>query len=146
MTGSADIIAPTLWEQLYPFSWLQTSDKFLVTMHQGTHFSTIGTSDEDPNTYQSLSYEGMGVRQVWDRRVGEWESKNVFLFNAYFTDGVTIEDDGTPSVQGEITFAADNITVIASINDTPIDEADRLFRWESGPRPEDHPGLSELGL
>lgn len=46
MAGSADIVAPSLWEQLYPFSWLQT-EKFLVAMHQGTHFSTIGTSDED---------------------------------------------------------------------------------------------------
>ena len=35
---------------------------------------------------------------------------------------------------------------IASINDLPITEEQRLFRWPSGPRPEDHPGLSELGL
>ncbi len=35
----------------------------------------------------------------------------------------------------------------ASINDLPIAQADRLFRWDqSGPRPADHPGLSELGL
>jgi nuclear transport factor 2 (NTF2) superfamily protein len=34
----------------------------------------------------------------------------------------------------------------ASINDVPITEADRLFRWPLGPRPEDQPGLSELGL
>jgi nuclear transport factor 2 (NTF2) superfamily protein len=34
----------------------------------------------------------------------------------------------------------------ASINDVPITEADRLFRWPLGPRPEDHPGLTELGL
>ncbi len=35
----------------------------------------------------------------------------------------------------------------ASINDVPIAEADRLFHWDrSGPRPADHPGLSELGL
>ena len=35
----------------------------------------------------------------------------------------------------------------ASINDMPIQEADRLFRWDApGPRPEDHPGLAELGL
>ncbi|MFO1068398.1 MAG: nuclear transport factor 2 family protein [Geminicoccaceae bacterium] len=34
----------------------------------------------------------------------------------------------------------------ASINDRPIAEADRLFRWPQGPRPADHPGLSELGL
>lgn len=34
----------------------------------------------------------------------------------------------------------------ASINDVTIAEADRLFRWPLGPRPADHPGLTELGL
>ncbi|WP_371998990.1 nuclear transport factor 2 family protein (plasmid) [Tistrella mobilis] len=35
---------------------------------------------------------------------------------------------------------------IASINDLPIAAADRKFHWPSGRRPDDHPGLSELGL
>ena len=34
----------------------------------------------------------------------------------------------------------------ASINDLPIGEADRMFRWPLGRRPDDHPGLSDLGL
>jgi uncharacterized protein len=34
----------------------------------------------------------------------------------------------------------------ASINDVPITEAERLFRWPQGTRPAGHPGLSELGL
>jgi nuclear transport factor 2 (NTF2) superfamily protein len=34
----------------------------------------------------------------------------------------------------------------ASINDVIIPEASRLFRWPLGPRPADHPGMSELGL
>ena len=34
----------------------------------------------------------------------------------------------------------------ASINDLPISEAERKFRWPQGRRPDDHPGLSELGL
>lgn len=34
----------------------------------------------------------------------------------------------------------------ASINDLAIGENDRLFRWPQGRRPDDHPGLSELGL
>jgi hypothetical protein len=34
----------------------------------------------------------------------------------------------------------------ASINDVPIRAANRLFHWPLGPRPADHPGLSELGL
>ncbi|NNE82878.1 MAG: nuclear transport factor 2 family protein [Alphaproteobacteria bacterium] len=35
---------------------------------------------------------------------------------------------------------------IASINDLAIGEADRLFHWPLGRRPDDHPGLSDLGL
>ncbi|MBF4458805.1 DUF1348 family protein [Pseudoclavibacter sp. VKM Ac-2867] len=35
---------------------------------------------------------------------------------------------------------------LAAINDVPIDEADRLFHWPLGPRPSDHPGLTELGI
>ena len=34
----------------------------------------------------------------------------------------------------------------ASINDLPINEADRKYHWPLGRRPDDHPGLSELGL
>lgn len=34
----------------------------------------------------------------------------------------------------------------ASINDLPITEAQRCFRWPLGRRPDDHPGLDELGL
>jgi len=34
----------------------------------------------------------------------------------------------------------------ASINDLAITEADRLFRWAEGRRPDDHASLSELGL
>jgi nuclear transport factor 2 (NTF2) superfamily protein len=34
----------------------------------------------------------------------------------------------------------------ASINDLPIAESARLFHWPLGRRPDDHPGLSELGL
>jgi uncharacterized protein len=34
----------------------------------------------------------------------------------------------------------------ASINDLPIREVDRKFHWPLGRRPEEHPGLTELGL
>ena len=35
---------------------------------------------------------------------------------------------------------------IASINDLPIAARDRCYRWPLGRRPDDHPGLSDLGL
>ncbi|HEU0198082.1 MAG TPA: DUF1348 family protein, partial [Nevskiaceae bacterium] len=34
----------------------------------------------------------------------------------------------------------------ASINDVPIKEADRLYHWAHGRRPDDQPGLTKLGL
>ena len=34
----------------------------------------------------------------------------------------------------------------ACINDLPIAESDRKYHWPLGRRPDDHPGLSELGL
>lgn len=45
-------------------------------------------------------------------------------------------------------FAADGLMQrrIASINDLPIDETERLFRWTDAKRPLDHKGLTELGL
>ena len=35
---------------------------------------------------------------------------------------------------------------IASINDLPISEDERKYHWPLGRRPDDHPGLSDLGL
>ncbi len=45
-------------------------------------------------------------------------------------------------------FAANGLMQhrIASINDLPIEEGARLFHWSQGRRPDDHPGLSDLGL
>lgn len=45
-------------------------------------------------------------------------------------------------------FAADGLMQnrFASINDLPITEAERKFLWPQGRRPDDHPGLSDLGL
>ncbi|MBB5342733.1 nuclear transport factor 2 family protein [Tunturibacter empetritectus] len=34
----------------------------------------------------------------------------------------------------------------ACINDLPINESERLFHWPLGRRPDEHPGLTELGL
>ncbi len=45
-------------------------------------------------------------------------------------------------------FAADGLMArrLASINEHPIAERDRLFRWPLGRRPDEHPGLSALAL
>lgn len=51
MVGSAfDTVAPAFPEQIQPFTWLSTPERYLVLMDQGTHFSVIGDvpADEQP--------------------------------------------------------------------------------------------------
>ena len=45
-------------------------------------------------------------------------------------------------------FDADGYMAVrhASINDQPIAATDRKFHWPLGRRPDDHPGLSDMGL
>jgi predicted dienelactone hydrolase len=43
--GSDDIVTPAVPEQVYPFTWLQTPDKYLAMMVKGTHFSTQNISN-----------------------------------------------------------------------------------------------------
>ena len=45
-------------------------------------------------------------------------------------------------------FGEDGLMVrrIASINEHPLAEADRKYHWPLGRRPDDHPGLSDLGF
>lgn len=41
VSGSADTIAPALPEQIRPFTWLKTPDRYLLLLQGGTHFSSI---------------------------------------------------------------------------------------------------------
>jgi predicted dienelactone hydrolase len=44
--GSADTVAPALPEQIRPFTWLKTPERYLVMIDRGTHFSTLQEGDE----------------------------------------------------------------------------------------------------
>ncbi|BAZ09538.1 putative dienelactone hydrolase [Calothrix sp. NIES-4071] len=44
VAGSADTVAPALPEQIQPFTWLTTPNKYLALINGGTHFSTIAES------------------------------------------------------------------------------------------------------
>lgn len=46
ISGSGDTIAPALPEQIIPFTWLTTPNKYLVLINGGTHFSTIAESPD----------------------------------------------------------------------------------------------------
>jgi predicted dienelactone hydrolase len=47
VSGNADTIAPALPEQVRPFTWLQTPERYLALLDRGTHFSTLGESRDE---------------------------------------------------------------------------------------------------
>lgn len=64
----------------------------------------------------------------------EWHDENGQWYRSYGNENWEFSAEGLMQVRH------------ASINDLAITENDRLFRWDQGPRPDDHPGLTELGL
>lgn len=65
----------------------------------------------------------------------EWRSDAGQWFRAYGNENWLFTDEGLMAERH------------ASINDVAIEESERLFHWDrGGPRPEDHPGLADLGL
>ena len=82
------------------------------------------------------------IKELWaftDNRIAvrfayEWHDDAGQWYRSYGNENWEFDTDGYMAVRR------------ASINDLAISEEERLFRWPPGPRPTDHPGLSELGL
>jgi nuclear transport factor 2 (NTF2) superfamily protein len=82
------------------------------------------------------------IKELWSfdgARIGvrfayEWHDDSGTWFRSYGNENWAFDDHGLMTVRH------------ASINDLPIAEADRRFRWPLGRRPDDHPGLGELGF
>ncbi|MBE9209175.1 alpha/beta hydrolase [Nostoc sp. LEGE 06077] len=49
VTGSQDIFAPAIPEQIRPFTWLDESNKYLVLIENATHFSALQESTPENN-------------------------------------------------------------------------------------------------
>jgi predicted dienelactone hydrolase len=47
VAGNADTVAPALPEQIRPFTWLQTVDRYLILIDRATHFSALADSKND---------------------------------------------------------------------------------------------------
>jgi uncharacterized protein len=82
------------------------------------------------------------IKEVWAcagnriavRFAYEWHDDAGNWFRSYGNENWEFDDNGLMDVRH------------ASINDLPIKPADRKFHWPLGRRPDDHPGLSDLGL
>ncbi|MER5953039.1 DUF1348 family protein [Streptomyces sp. NPDC056121] len=64
----------------------------------------------------------------------EWHDDSGHWFRSYGNENWEFDDDGLMSTRH------------ASINDLPIEESERKYHWPLGRRPDDHPGLTDLGL
>jgi len=82
------------------------------------------------------------IKEVWiaeGNRIAvrfayEWHDDAGYWFRAYGNENWEFTESGLMKRR------------IASINDLPISESDRKYHWPLGRRPDDHPGLSDLGL
>jgi nuclear transport factor 2 (NTF2) superfamily protein len=82
------------------------------------------------------------IKEVWafrDNRIAvrfayEWHDDSGSWFRSYGNENWEFDDQGL--IQWRI----------ASINDLPIKDSERKYRWLLGRRPDDHPSLSHLGL
>ena len=64
----------------------------------------------------------------------EWHDDSGNWFRSYGNENWEFDERGLMRLR------------LASINDLPIAETERKYRWELGRRPDEHPGLSALGL
>lgn len=61
-------------------------------------------TDSDPNTYSNIRAIGQGKRTMFDRREEKFIERNAFLFEATYTDGLTVEVQVNPEF-GSATMA-----------------------------------------
>lgn len=82
------------------------------------------------------------IKEVWawtEDRIAvrfayEWHDDSVNWFRSYGNENWEFAPNGLMQRR------------IASINDLPIAKEERKYRWPLGRRPDEHPGLTELGL
>jgi nuclear transport factor 2 (NTF2) superfamily protein len=82
------------------------------------------------------------IKELWtytDNKIGvryayEWHDDSGQWYRSYGNENWEFDENGLMKNR------------YACINDLPINESERKFHWPQGRRPDDHPGLSELGL
>ncbi|OYW55143.1 MAG: hypothetical protein B7Y80_10010 [Hyphomicrobium sp. 32-62-53] len=82
------------------------------------------------------------IKEIWaftDNRIAvrfayEWHDATGQWFRSYGNENWEFDEQGLMQKR------------FASINDLAIPDSDRKFHWPLGRRPDNHPGLSDLGL
>jgi nuclear transport factor 2 (NTF2) superfamily protein len=82
------------------------------------------------------------IKELWttaENRIAvrfayEWHDDSGNWFRSYGNENWEFTEEGLMLLR------------LASINDLPIGESERKYHWPLGRRPDDHPGLSDLGF
>jgi nuclear transport factor 2 (NTF2) superfamily protein len=90
----------------------------------------------------AIEHEYRLIKELWAyeanriavRFAYEWHNDNGEWFRSYGNENWEFDQNGLMQRR------------YASINDLPINETERKFHWPQGRRPDEHPGLSDLGL
>ncbi len=80
ISGSADIVAPVVTEQVHPFVWTQASPKYLALLRVGTHFSSKPgrqTEVDSADLHQTATDQVLGLLVGQNRDVGSRYSKTL---------------------------------------------------------------------
>jgi predicted dienelactone hydrolase len=68
IAGKADTVAPAIAEQIRPFSWLTTSERYLAVIDRSTHFSMLAASKEPGGVELPLPPEVIGPNPRLNQR------------------------------------------------------------------------------
>jgi hypothetical protein len=140
----------TARSRLATILWLQGYPDQAVSLRPGQRMAQSRGVSRRPRGDRSVSRAEVGPRagrsthqgahwafhenRIAVRFAYEWHDDSGQWFRSYGNENWEFDGHGLMSRR------------IASINDLPIQEADRKYRWRLGRRPDDHPGLSDLGL
>jgi predicted dienelactone hydrolase len=120
ISGSADIIAPALLEQIRPFTWLTTPEKYLLVIQGGTHFSTIGETKSDKQSL-AIPSQVVGPDPTVARRYVN--ALSVAFFQTYVAGDSKYRRYLSASYAQAISKAPLSLSLVQSLTATQLAEA-----------------------
>lgn len=120
VASSDDTVAPALDEQILPFSWITSSQKYLALLKGGTHFSAIGNGRSSPQQL-ALPSEVVGDDPAQARRY--MQSLSLPFFTTYTSQNPKYADYLNAAYAKKISNQPITLSLIESITATELAQA-----------------------
>ena len=115
--GSTDTVAPVLSEQILPFSWLKTAQKYLVVIERASHFSIIGETNPNQQAFV-LPPQAIGPNPAIARRY--MSALGVAFFQTYIAGNTQYRNYLSSAYVQAINQAPLNISLVQSLSITQL--------------------------